>query len=158
MSVFGQMEKSGANEWTICQVERLPSLLTSQLPDDSFALVFWQCTQVCYWTGKRLSRGDHLRCPAIYYGKSRSHDLVPSHDFVQALLKYGKIERTNDQHGVREIISWTFGYQLIDEPHSLLSKRQRNGTMRATSRNSLYLRSHSQFTTFPLLKQSPLCL
>jgi hypothetical protein len=87
------------------------------------------------WSETHLRRDDLNRLP-VYAWKPGAEDFVAAHNLVEAPRQGNSVERPGETVCPADVVSGIFGLQLIEEPKSLLSKRE-GGRINAVSGQNL---------------------
>ena len=95
---------------------------------------FRERTQIDQWQRQIEPSGNHLHRLAVHAGKARPERLVSPHDLVQALPQGVKIETSAQAKHLRHVVERVAGFELLQEPHTLLRERQQQWTIAPDTR------------------------
>ena len=70
-------------------------------------------------------RRDHLSGVAVFRDEAGAEDVMPADDFVQRVFERLNVDATGEVKGKGDIVEGTVGFELAQNPHALLGKRQR---------------------------------
>src|SRR3569832_637675 len=96
---------------------------------------------------KRLGRRDYLNDLVIDDIERRPQSLVTPNDLAEGSLQRECIEFALQQDGAHQVVSRIVRLDLIEEPESLLRKRQRGQPALFAARNSFGLRGVDSLLT-----------
>src|SRR6266705_5290692 len=108
----------------MCQDKRTLRLLRCQFPCLCLLFTQRQLTEVKPRNLQRSAFRYRQRWFSIVVQKTRPQDFVPRDDRVEAQLQGARIERTFQPQRPRDVVSRTCRFQLIEEPQTLLRKRE----------------------------------
>ena len=110
-------------ERSVSEIEPSANLRIGHAP--SVCLVTIGSGQVDDPKWERLSRPDSLDWPSVDDGKGGTQRLVAGDQFVQGALKWIELQCTSETAGDDDVVGPRHGFELIEEPESLLCERQR---------------------------------
>ncbi len=123
--LFFKLDKSKAKERAARQIKRPFRFVVRHSLRFRLALRLRQATQVNYFDFPWLRLFDHLHRFAIDAVKRGAQTFMTTDEFIQAALESKKIEWTTEVMDVRNVVDSGVGFQLVQEPQSLLRERER---------------------------------
>src|SRR5262249_41504959 len=122
---FFQLHDLHSQQWPSAEVEYRLGVLSRDLPGCFLSLFRGQARQILEFQSPRLPFVDYLCRFSFFYLESRSEDLVPSDNLIEASLQRLQIEPSLQPHRSGAVVVRTVWSELIQKPQPLLCKRKR---------------------------------
>src|SRR5262249_26667942 len=125
MLVGTETKQSSAQQRALRQIKRLSRLTHDQpirLPTPE---VLREITQIHHRQSYCHRICDHLDWSAVDGGERRPQYLMPLHHGIYAVLQSRNGQSALQAKCKRDVVKWVAGFQLVKEPQTLLSERQR---------------------------------
>src|SRR5262249_3505296 len=126
MLFLREAQQSCAHEWAGCQIEGPLHLFTNQTASLFLTCCFRQTGEVCNGNCERFRIPDDLNRFSMQLAEGRAQSFVSPDEFAQSALERSEVEFAAQAHTARHVVDRIARLELIEEPQSLLSKRERH--------------------------------
>ena len=123
---IGQTHQARPNERAKSEVEGMNQFLLKEPVGGAFSLGNRKLAQVveCQWHCQ--ARSNDLHGPTVNGGKGGAQNFVASHDFIDAPLQNGHVDRRRQAKRIEDIEKRHARQRVLQLPQSLLSGRCRH--------------------------------
>src|SRR5262249_42349317 len=129
MILLCQTQEGGAEQRSSLQVERTLSLFGHRTTSRSPPILGRQTLPILHGKDHLCCVSNHLYRLVLMQREGRPQHLVTTHDLAQALLQRCLVQSASQPQCARNVVEAAARLQLIQEPQTLLSKRQRQRSL-----------------------------
>src|SRR6185503_1933818 len=125
MLFFTKTEQLDAHERRLTQIKRLPDFVFRNTPQRGPAFISSKMREINYVERKRLCVSNHLHRVSVDLDKTRAQAFVASDYLSESPLQRADVQLSFQQEVMSQVVERTIRLELVQEPESMLCKRER---------------------------------
>src|SRR5437667_9666639 len=125
MILLSKTQQLRSHQRPAAQIERAPGFDRCQPFDFDLTLFFQRLAQLFHGQIERLRLRNYLNGHSVRKTERRTQNLMPPGYFAESPPQRIDVKSAAKPDGRRHVVRWTVWLQFVEEPESLLRKRQR---------------------------------